>query len=113
MHFYAEGGVQGDRVHALLDEEDQLVFSSVAQRGGHSTYRLKLPRGASHGYFLEFWPRLGNLGCTYEGADASRRLYSIDIPPDVSVQEVYDTLTQLETAGIIEFEEGHYGGKRG
>jgi hypothetical protein len=105
--FHVYGVSYRDSVHAELEEEE-LVFSGVAQRGGHSTYRLKLPGGATHGYFLEFWPQLEKLSCTYEGTSDHRRLYSIDVPPGASVQGVYDILTRLETAGIIEFEEGHY-----
>lgn len=105
--FHVYGISYRDIVHAELEEEG-LVFSGVAQRGGHSTYRLKLPSGASHGYFLEFWPQLEKLSCTYEGTSDHRRLYSIDVPPGASVQGVYDILTRLEAAGVIEFEEGHY-----
>jgi hypothetical protein len=83
-------------------------FASVASRGGHSTYLIRLPLGQSHAYFLEFWPRLGTLGCTYEGASDNPRLYSIDVAPSASVQNVYRILENLEEAGICDFEEGHY-----
>jgi hypothetical protein len=105
--FHAYGISYGDTVRAHLESGD-LVFSGVARRGGHSTYRLKLPPGAGDGYFLEFWPQLGALGCTYERTDDERRIYTLDLSPSVSVHDVYDILTQLENAGITEFEEGHY-----
>jgi hypothetical protein len=105
--FHAYGVSYGDIVRATL-ENDELVFREVVKRGGHSTYRIKLPRGKTHAYFLEFWPRLETLGCSYEGADDNRRLYAIDTAPSMSVHAVYKLLTELETAGVIEFEEGHY-----
>lgn len=105
--FHAYGVSYCDSVYADLESGD-LVFAKVARRGGHSTYRVRLPRHKEHGYFLEIWSQLAQLGCTYEGTDDERRLYSIDLPPTVDVQKVYDVLTGLEGAGIIEFEEGHY-----
>jgi hypothetical protein len=105
--FHVYGVSLGDSVY-VTHEGDELIFSSVARRGGHSTYRIKLPRGKTHGYFLELWPKLDQLGCTYEGADDDRRLYAIDIPPAVSVHAIYQVLTGLENAGVLEFEEGYY-----
>lgn len=105
--FHAFGVSYGDAVHANLERGD-LVFSKVARRGGHSTYRLRLPRGQGNGCFLEFWPRLDRLGCTYERTGDGRRIYSLDLSPSVSVHDVYDILAELENAGVIEFEEGHY-----
>ena len=98
-----------DCVYANLQSGD-LVFAKIARRGGHSTYRLRLPRHKEHGYFLEIWPQLASLGCTYESTADERRIYSIDLPPSVDVRKVYDVLTGLEQVGIVEFEEGHYCG---
>lgn len=105
--FHAYGISYGDAVCANFESGD-LVFTKVARRGGHSTYRLKLPQGKGDGYFLELWPQLARLGCTYERTGDERPIYSIDLPPSISVHEVYDMLTRLEEAGLVEFEEGHY-----
>lgn len=106
--FHVYGVSYKDVVSALLDNDDQLISTGVVRRGGHSTYRVKLPIGKGDGYFLEFWPRLGQMGCTYEVAAGRRRLYAIDIPPGISVHAVYSILESLEAAGVWEFEEGHY-----
>ena len=96
-----------DVVHAE-EIEGVLTFKSVAYRGGHSTYRLRLPRFAEHKDFLEIWRSFKEHNCTYEGADDSRRLYSIDVPPQSDIFAVYDLLENGEKAGKFEFEEAHY-----
>lgn len=96
-----------DRIFAHW-EEKRLVYSGIAKRGGHSTYRVKLNKGDGHEVFLQHWPTFETLGCSYEGADRERRLYSIDIPKGTSVHTAYNLLSGLETAGVWEFEEAHY-----
>lgn len=104
--FHAYGVSYMDVVNAD-STSDGFAFAGVASRGGHSTYRIRLPPAKSHGYFLEFWSRLGELGCTYEGTSDDARLYSIDVPPSTSVQSVFGILSDWEEAGICDFEEGH------
>lgn len=106
--FHAYGVSWQDVVYAELDQTGELVYTAVARRGGHSTYRIRLPKGTSHAYFLEIWPRLEAQGCTYEGTGDAPRLYAIDMPPGSSVSDVYQILADLEKAQILEFEEGHY-----
>lgn len=106
--FYVFGISCGD-VFTAKSEGGVLVFSSVVSRGGHSTYRIKLPRECDHSYFLKNWAGLQELGCTYEGSSANQeRLYSIDVPADVDVFEVYRLLEQGEINEVWLFEEGHY-----
>jgi hypothetical protein len=105
--YHAYGISYGDEVYAKLDSGD-LVFFGVARRGGHSTYRVRLPRGKGHPYFMEFWPRLKSLGCTYERTGDERQIYSLDLARGVSAHDVYAVLTALEQAGVCDFEEGHY-----
>jgi Domain of unknown function (DUF4265) len=108
--FYFYGISFGD-VFSVKVEEGRLFFSNVTARGGHSTYRVKLPPGKSHDHFLEFWNSLEKLGCTFEGTGANeRRLYAIDIPPGADVNTIYRLLQEGEEAGNWEFEEGHYAG---
>src|SRR3954471_10271407 len=66
--------------------DPKFIFRQVIKRGGHSTYRVRLPFGKSHDYFMSLWTPLRKMGCTYEGSSAAdRRLYSIDIPTGVDV----------------------------
>lgn len=85
-----------------------LVFDRVFRRGGHSTYRIKLPRCASHSEFLSFWPEMARLGCKFEGSQGNRPLYSIDVPPGADIKQIYKILENGESEGKFEFEEAHY-----
>jgi len=106
--FYVVGISYRD-VFFASEENGGLVFSGIKFRCGHSTYRIRLPAGRSHEFFLNHWVRLGKLGCTYEGSSANaERLYSIDVPPEVDVFEVYRLLEERELQGVWVFEEGHY-----
>jgi uncharacterized protein DUF4265 len=106
--FYVYGISFGDVVTAVPDGA-RLLFDRVIERGGHSTYRIKLPAGTDHRYFLTYWPALEALGCSYEGSSAGvRRLYAIDVPPEADIHEVYRMLEEGENEGRWEFEEGHY-----
>lgn len=110
--FYVYGVSLGDVV-TVREWNGRLLFESVAERGGHSTYRVKLPLGADHEHFERYWPKLATLGCSYEGSSANeRRLYSIDIPPGVDVGAAYAVLDEYERAGAWEFEEVHYCNRR-
>jgi len=90
------------------EENGILKFVRVVARSGHSTYRVRLPVGRDHQYFLKYWPNLEKLGCTYEGSDGRHRLYAIDIPDIQSVPDAYDILQKYENAGLWEFEEAHF-----
>lgn len=106
--FYAFGISLGDRFTATK-KDGELLFAEVVARGGHSTYRIKLPVGCGHPYFLEHWAQLEELGCTFEGSSANpERLYAIDMPPGVDVLKAYQILEEKEQQGIWTFEEGHY-----
>ena len=47
--FHAYGVSWQDVVYAELVETG-LVFSTIARRGGHSTYRVRLPKGQTHAF---------------------------------------------------------------
>jgi hypothetical protein len=103
--FYARGVSIEDVVHARFDG-DALVFSSVAARGGHSTYRLFVDGGIESAEFRLWWKRLETLGCSFEQAD---RLLAVDVPPSADVHEVYRVFEQGEHAKVWDFQEGHFG----
>lgn len=106
--FYVFGISCGDSFEAVR-HDGRLIFSKVLKRGGHSTYRIKLPIGADHGYFLLHWQPLLRLGCTYEGSSGGgARLYSVDMGPVVDVAAAYALMDKKERDGVWFFEEGHY-----
>ena len=108
--FHARGISYADEF-TVVPEDGRLFFADIARRGGHSTYRVKLPEGKPHTHFLERWAPLEALGCTYEGSTlGARRLYAIDIPPGADVHAIYALLEEGEKEGHWGFEEGHYAG---
>lgn len=107
--FYAFDISCGDVVRAKGEDQGVLDFDGVSERGGHSTYRVRLRAGNEHRQFLDRWRELEIIGCSYEGSEVSeRRLYSIDMPPSVPVHEAYSLLEKGEEDGVWDFEEGHY-----
>jgi hypothetical protein len=106
--FHVRGISYGDEF-TVVPEDGHLFFSNIARRGGHSTYRVRLPKGSPHSHFLERWAPLEALGCTYEGSSlGSQRLYAIDVPPGADVHAIYALLEEGEAEGRWGFEEGHY-----
>lgn len=97
----------GDVVSAA-EKDGALTFQSVLSRGGHSTYRVRLPEGGTHEDFLQFWPLFEAHNCSYEGASDTRRLYSIDVPNGDAVFAIYPLLEKGEKQGWFEFEEAHF-----
>jgi len=89
-------------------QEGRLLFDGVAERGGHSTYRVKLSPESTHEDFLAQFDSLARLGCSFEGTGSGpRRLYAIDIPPGADLAKVYAPLEALEQQGFWKFEEAH------
>lgn len=66
--FYVYGVSYGDVVVAK-SEQGQLVFAGVAERGGHSTYRIFLTKELVEEEFKRRWKAFDGLGCSYEGAN--------------------------------------------
>jgi hypothetical protein len=108
--FHAHGISFGDEFRVKV-ADGRLFFDEVTRRGGHSTYRLRLPGGVTHEQFLKLWQPFAKEGCSFEGSSAGQQpLYALDIPRGVDVHAVYEKLAEGEDRGLWEFEEGHYGG---
>lgn len=103
--FYAKG-VSYDDVVAATDDGPRIVFRSVQQPSGHSTYRLITKGGVQTPRFQLRWRPLERLGCTYEFADD---LIAVDVPAATDIHAVYEVLEQGEDSGDWDFEEGHCG----
>lgn len=85
-------------------------FVEVAERGGHSTYRVYLEddRNLADEDVQEAWKPIEALGAAYE--NANDRFFAIDVPPTADLAPIYDLLEKGEADGIWEFEEAHYEG---
>ena len=101
--FSAYGISYKDLVSASLIN-GALEFRCVIAKGGHGTFRVRFPVGASHADFLKYWPALEAAGVTFEGSQVDRPLYSLDVPPTGDREGVERLLGQLETAGVWEYE---------
>ena len=78
----------GDLVPVRGDAEP-FHFDGVAERGGHSTYRVMLTDPADPQSQQRF-RRIVTLGCGYE--QLTPRFLAVDVPPDVNVFEVFNLL---------------------
>jgi hypothetical protein len=104
--FYANGISYLDTV-SVNSVQGVLHFESVAERGGHSTYRIFIAENVGEGSFRKPWLPLERLGCTYEAA--TKRFLGIDVPPEADIYQAYELLERAEIAGLWSFEEGHCG----
>lgn len=98
-------GVSAEDIVLAKDRDDELWFSHVVLRGGHSTYRLFVKKEASKQDFAAFWRPLGQLGCIYEEGS----VLAVDVPARADIQKAYDQLAAGYRAGVWDFEEGHCG----
>jgi len=105
--FHAYGVSYDDVVIAKPDEQGRLIVQGVAQRGGHSTYRMILNPETSTEEFEAAWEKLGSLGNTYERA--TDRLIAIDVPPEADIYQTFDALQLGENENFWGFEEADCG----
>lgn len=104
--YYVYGISYGDVVSAKR-EDAFLVFDSVVERSGHSTYRIFLATPEAENGFESNWEPLAKLGCTYERA--TDYLIAVDVPPTSDIFAVYAALEAGEKLEYWDFEEGHCG----
>ena len=106
--FYVYDISHGDTV-TVEHRSGRVLFVSVKERGGHSTYRLRLASGQTHNQFLISSEQIRAHGCTFEGSGAGdQRLYAIDVPPAADIRKIYSLLEEGEERGEWEFEEAHF-----
>lgn len=87
----------------------RLAFQSIAERGGHSTYRIILNKGITlqSRKFKKLWGILEGLGCTFEGVN--EHLLTVDVPPQANIYKIYEILEQGVEDDAWDFEEAHCG----
>jgi hypothetical protein len=102
--FHVYGVSHGD-LFQVREVGDTLTFERILKKGGHRTIRLRFGTRGSHEDFERIWPPLGVLGCSFEGSQIDRPLYSIDLPPGVDLTRAVDYLAGLEAGGLLEYEE--------
>lgn len=83
-------------------------FVEVAERGGHSTYRVYLQneRELNDEEVQGAWQPIAGLGAQLE--NANDRFFAVDVPPAADLETIYDLLEKGEEDGLWEFEEANY-----
>jgi len=100
--WYQYGVSWRDVIEAEPEGPDEMpYFRRVLAKSGYRTVRVALEEPASD----EFLERIKELGCSFEGA--TRKYLAIDIPPDRSLENVTEFLTN---AGVRwEYADPTYG----
>jgi Domain of unknown function (DUF4265) len=80
----------------------------VVRRGGHSTYRVRMAKDKNIDDFVAVWQQFSSLSCTFEGTGEPDNIFSINVPPQTPVTEVYNMLEKHEEEGLWESEEAHF-----
>lgn len=102
--FHVYGISYKDRVRGALTA-DSLKFDGIDSKSGHRTVRVRFAKGSTHKDFEKIWPKLAEIGCSFEGSQVDRPLYAIDIPPSASLDDVIGYLAMLEGDQLLEYEE--------
>jgi hypothetical protein len=105
--FFSTALSLGDRI-LIAFENNEVVFDSVVERGGHSTYRIffQNPTGDEARILLGF----NELDCSWESTSfRGGKLFALDVPPHVDIYDVYEMLESGEKDGLWLFEEGYVG----
>lgn len=109
--FYVKGISFLDIVYAVPRSLGGYEFREVVGRGGHSTYWIFSPQADN---FDRFWPRLAELGCSYESStiDPGPLLYVLDVPDTCDIGEVEAILEEGTKSGLWRWEEANVEHKR-
>jgi hypothetical protein len=109
--FYSKSVSLGDKL--CLDFNTGIpTIDAVVERGGHSTYRIIVEKPNETASSL--LQTIKTMGCDWEWAELSEgdvdaRLYALDIPPEVDLDDVYQILEKGLRDGSWLFEEGYVG----
>jgi hypothetical protein len=108
--FFAKGLAFLDVV-TVRQKDGRLVVINTSTPSRRSTYRALVQQDAPQPQVGQALAKLAALGCTYESyEDVKWTLYAFDIPAS-AVDAAYKTLDAAEKQGLLDFEEGHFGGR--
>ncbi len=100
--FFAANVSNGDVVKVRNKKLGEKSFLAVVQQGGHSTLRIFLDEES---FVKEVRNQLLEMGCSTEVSNV-KKLISIDVPPEVSLNKVKSYLEVLNKRGILDIEDG-------
>ncbi len=106
--FFADNLSYKDTVYAEHGPDEGFpIFKKAVERSQHSTYRIFLLECRPLEEFEKYFDALNKIGCTYEGLHKTH--FSIDVPPETDIMEVFNLLQKGEDDGIWYFESAHIG----
>jgi Domain of unknown function (DUF4265) len=105
--FHSKSVSLGDKL--CLDFNSGIpMIDAIVERGGHSTYRIVVEKENSNASSL--LDTIKAMGCDWEWAEFNEgKLYALDIPPEVDIDDVYKILEKGLREGSWLFEEGYVG----
>jgi hypothetical protein len=103
---YATDASYGDIVRAR-EQEGALVVEEIVDRGGHSTYHVRVPPALIDEFHQKYWKSLELLGCTYVGRKGAQYLVAVDVPPETDLRQVQMLLDKGRQRGLWELAAGH------
>jgi hypothetical protein len=101
--FYSKESCLDDEVLVKLGVDGEHYFERVTTSSGNSTIRIIL-FDAGKPHMSAVLASLVNIGCTWEGM--SEHFFSVNIPADVSLDEVIEKLVVCEEKGWLDYEYG-------
>jgi hypothetical protein len=104
--FYAKG-ISCEDVVEVEPHGGALVFKGVVRHNGHSTYRIYANAGRTAPDVAPLIEKLKQMHCDIE--PATDKLVGVDVLPEADIHKIYKIMEEAENAGIIDFQEGHFG----
>jgi Domain of unknown function (DUF4265) len=101
--FQNYGYAFGDVVQTVPQTEGFPIVTAAAVRSQHSAFRVFVAETVESIDALDEWKALHQLRCTYERA--TKRLFAIDVPAGVNMNDVERFLQEGETNKNWDYEE--------
>jgi hypothetical protein len=107
--FFATGVSLDDVVKGILIPGTFVFkFAGIVEHSGHSTYVILC--SAPKTTWNKYWKPIEALGCSYEsGTIGKQSMYSVDVPKETDIYEVYSLLAKGESDEAWTFQESHVG----
>ncbi len=105
--FFSKSLSLGDKL-CLDFNSGRPMIDAIVERGGHSTYRIFIEKQNIKASSL--LDTIKAMGCDWEWTEFNGgKLYALDIPPEVDIDDVYEILEKGLREGSWLFEEGYVG----
>jgi hypothetical protein len=97
----------GDKI-SVVYHEGRVRFDAIVERGGHSTYHVFVEKKNPDA--SRMLDTMKAMGCGWEGGPhLGGKSYTVDIPPEVDIDDVHDILDKGQRDGHWFFQQGYVG----